>query len=529
MTITSVSFLLFVFALLLVYYLLPKKTQWVTLLAASIVFYLLCSPKGIVFVLLTATTIYFATRWMDQIAARQKVYLKENKQSLSKEERTALKTKTRSKRKAILICTLLINVAVLCVFKYANFALEQVNRLLSLFGRSDSIAAVSWIAPLGISFYTFQATGYLIDVYWENCPAEKNYFKTLLFVSFFPQITQGPISDFTQLTGELFKEHRFTYTNYSRGFQRMLWGFMKKMVVANVLAPCVKDVFANYAVYSGVTVFLGALCYSVQIYADFSGYMDIMCGLCEMLDIRLRENFERPYFSKSIAEYWRRWHISLGEWFRKYLYYPIAVAKWNRSLGSAAQKKLGKHFGRTLPATIALIVVWFTTGLWHGASWSYIAWGGLNGLFIILSLWMEPLWDKSKSALRIDESQWLWRAFQTIRTFLLVTLIKVLPEVGTLSDGLGLIKRIFTARGIPRSLSALLPFITVKSSFAVMLLCVGLIFISSLLQRKKPIRDYFAKVPTALRIVLLALIAMLIILFGIPATKSSEGFMYAQF
>ena len=257
--------------------------------------------------------------------------------------------------------------------------------------------------------------------------------------------------------------------------------------------------------------------------------MDIMCGACEMLGIRLTENFDRPYFSKSIAEYWRRWHISLGTWFKKYVYYPIAVAKWNRKLGSSSQKKLGKHFGQTMPATIALVAVWLITGLWHGASWGYIAWGGVNGLFIIFSLWMEPVYAKCKNLLHIRENKWLWRAFQTLRTFLLVSFIKVLPEVGSLSDGLGLIRHIFTDFTIPRSFSQLLPFIGITYNFAVVVFCTLLIFVSSLLQRRKPIRDYFSKIPIWLRIVLLALLFVFTVIFGVPATKSAGGFMYAQF
>lgn len=529
MTITSLSFLIFFFALLLVYFLLPKKAQWIVLLVASIGFYLLCSAKGITYVLLTATTVYIATRWMDALSARQKGYLKEHKDSLSKEERSAYKESTKKKRKAIMVCTLLLNLAVLCTFKYANFALEQVNALSGLFTGTATSFSSKLIAPLGISFYTFQAIGYLVDVYWENCAAEKNYFKNLLFVSFFPQITQGPISDHEELSAELFKEHRFTYDSFSRGFQRMLWGFTKKMALANILSTYVQNVFANYADYSGISTFIGVLCYSVQIYADFSGYMDIMCGACEMLGIRLTENFDRPYFSKSIAEYWRRWHISLGTWFKKYVYYPIAVAKWNRKLGNSSQKKLGKHFGQTMPATIALVAVWLTTGLWHGASWGYIAWGGVNGLFIIFSLWMEPVYAKCKNLLHIRENKWLWRAFQTLRTFLLVSFIKVLPEVGSLSDGLGLIRHIFTDFTIPRSFSQLLPFIGVTYNFAVVVFCTLLIFVSSLLQRRKPIRDYFSKIPIWLRIVLLALLFVFTVIFGVPATKSAGGFMYAQF
>lgn len=528
MPITSLSFLVFIFSTLILYYLVPKRFQWIVLLAASLCFYLSFGFQHAIYIVITATTVYAATRLMDGITVRQKQELKEHKEDYTKEQKKALKQTGKKKRKTVLICTLLLNLGILCVFKYYHFALEQMNAILALTGVPQIQDRFHLIVPLGISFYTFQTIGYLVNVYWENWPAEKNYLKVLLFTSFFPQITQGPISEYDQLSKELFSEHTFSYHNYSWGFQRMLWGFLKKMVLADMLNPYVQDVFANYSQYSGVTVFIGALAYSVQIYADFSGYMDIMCGYCEMLGIHLTENFERPYFSKSVAEYWRRWHISLGAWFKSYIYYPIGISKWNNQLGKRVRQRFGKAAGSNLPASLALVVVWLATGLWHGASWAYVAWGGVNGLFIIFSLWMEPVYDKWKHGLHIRENAWLWRAFQTIRTFLLVTFIKVLPEVGTLSDGIGLWKQVFTSHTIPATFSQLLPFVDKTRDFAVIIVCTVVLFVFSLLQRKKPVREYFAAVPLPIRIVVLSCMFLVIVVFGVPASRGG-GFMYAQF
>ncbi len=313
----------------------------------------------------------------------------------------------------------------------------------------------------------------------------------------------------------------------------MVWGFVKKMLLANVLAHHVTDIFANYGQYSGVTALLGAFMYSVQIYADFSGYMDIMCGLCEIMGIRLTENFCRPYFSKSIAEYWRRWHISLGEWFKNYIYYPIGLSKWNRKLAKAARSKLGKRFGDTVPASVALVLVWLTTGLWHGASWAYIVWGLVNGLFIIASMWMEPVYDRLKKLCRIREDRWLWRAFQTVRTFVLVTFIKVLPEVGTLSQGLGLIGHIFTDHTLPTSLGSLLPYLAGSSARKIdFILAIGttlLLFIVSLLQRKGSVRARFQKIPMPVKVLVLNVTVIILVVFGVEASWGEEAFLYAQF
>ncbi len=528
MSVTSLVFIVFVVSALVIYYLVPSKMQWMVLLAASIIFYVSAGTWRILYVMMTALSIYSATRWMDSISSKTKKYISEHKADMSKEEQKSYKAVSKKKRKWIMIAALLFNFGILCVFKYCHFAVDQMNGIIGLFGGNPINNSFSIIVPLGISFYTFQSTGYLIDVYWGNCKVQKNYFKVLLFTSFFPQITQGPISDYEQLSGQFFKAHAFAYNNYVQGFQRVIWGLFKKMVIANMIYVYVNDVFSHYYHYAGITVFIGALCYSVQIYADFSGYMDIMCGVCKMFDIELAENFIRPYFSKSIAEYWRRWHITLGEWFKKYIYYPIGVSKWNRELGKKCAQKFGKHVGNTLPASIALVAVWLTTGLWHGASWGYIAWGGVNGLFIIFSLWMEPVYAKTKTVLRINESTFIWKLFQVVRTFILVTFIKVLPEVGTLKEGLGFWKQIFTDHTVPASFAELLPFVTSKLDFLVILMGIALLFMTSMIQRKESLLVWFNRFAVPVRYAALIFLLTIIIVFGV-AVDGTGGFMYAQF
>lgn len=533
MSITSLSFLLFVFLTIIIYYILPKKTQWIVLLVASVAFYLIVSINGAIYVLITATTIYVATRIMQNISDKRKNYFKENKGILSKEEKRIYKNKANNKRKVIMIIALLLNIGILCFFKYCHFAIDTTNSIISLFGGVPIEDTLSIIVPLGISFYTFQAVGYLVDVYWEYYRAETNYFKALLFVCFFPQMTQGPISDFEQLSKELFTEHKFTFDRFESGCQRMIWGFFKKMVVADTLSKYVTTAFTNYSSYSGVTTLLAAFTYSIQIYADFSGYMDIMCGLCEILGIKLTENFERPYFSKNIAEYWRRWHITMGTWFKKYIYFPIAMSNWGRKLGKKTSR-LGKHFSETFPATIALIITWGATGLWHGASWAYIVWGLVNGLFIILSLWMEPLYQKSRNKLHINVNNFWWKLFQVLRTFILVTFIKVIPEVGSLSDGLGFIGNIFTSNVKFQSPKDLLSFVDLSSPlfiifFMISIIGILLMLIVSILQRKKSIRYRIGSFPIIIKVLIFVLLLFVIASFGVQSTWDSGGFLYAQF
>ena len=541
MSITSFSFLVFFGLLLIVYYALPRKTQWITLLCASCVFYLLGGLQNAFYILITSFSVYACTCVMQKHTDQRKAYMKANKTTLSREEKNEVKARDKQIRKRFMILCLLLNFGILCVFKYLHFIVEQINPLLAAVWGSPVNNLPELIIPLGISFYTFQSMGYCIDVYWENVRAEKNYFKVLLFVSFFPQIIQGPISNFQQLSTQLFSEHEYRYRNFSYGCQRMIWGFFKKIVIADILSVYVADIFANYGSYMGITALLGGFMYSVQIYADFSGYMDIMCGLCETLGIRMTENFERPYFSKSIAEYWRRWHITLGAWFKSYIYYPIAMSK--RTIAIA--KKAKTHFGKSIPATIALVAVWLITGLWHGASWAYIAWGGVNGLFIIVSMWLEPVYENTRNRLRIrDDAVWL-RWFRTIRTFFLVTVIKVLPEVGTLSDGIGLWVRAFTEHSLPHGtplqmLEQLIPtangpeniighvLTNLAGNMLLVSFGVGVMLTVSLIQRRGSVRDWLQRRPRVLRWGIFVVLACIIIV-----TKSfsglSGGFLYARF
>ncbi|MBO4288604.1 MAG: MBOAT family protein [Lachnospiraceae bacterium] len=526
MAFVSYRFLALIVILFVVYFAVPKRFQWIVLLAASLVFYASAGYVGLMFILATSVSIYCGAMGLQAISDNNAVYLKANKAEMTKEERGERKKRVQRKMRLVLAAVLLFNFGILCMFKYLH--LGNV-RFIAMMG-SSRLLSVSLAVPLGLSFYTFQSTGYLIDVYWGNVTAERNYFKTLLFISFFPQITQGPISVYEDLSKELFTEHSYSYLNFSRGARRFLWGMFKKMLIADALAPYVNGVFANYGEYPGYIALLAAFGYSVQIYTDFSGYMDMACGISQIFGIKLTENFERPYFAKSVAEYWRRWHISLGVWFKRYLYFPVAMAKWNKKLGKNVSAK-SKGFGRNLPAAIALIVTWAATGIWHGSSAGYVVWGLLNGAFIIVSLWTDPVFAGWKKKLKINELAFPWRAAVTIRTFILVTFIKVLPEVGTLRDGLGLWKHAVTKLGIPESFDAIFPdFIDYTQIFNIKLALVftALLFVTSLLQRKKPLYEYMEKVPWLLRIVIMACVAMVIIGFGF-SQSGGGGFMYARF
>ena len=535
MSITSLSFIVFLFALLAAFFVLPEKCRWPLLLAASMFFYIYSGGITVVYIIATSILVYIATLFIQKTSEKNKAYLKEHKAELDREQKKAFKQKSKKQKRAILIAAIIGVLAFLIVFKYSRFLIEQANHVIGLFSAFTFNNEFSLIIPLGISYYTLMAIGYMADVYWGKIKAEKNYLKVLLFISFFPHITQGPISDFGQLSGELFKEHHFSYDNFSRGFQRMLWGFFKKMVIADALSPYVTQITGHFEQYTGITCIMGALLYMAQLYADFSGYMDIMCGYCEMLDIQLAENFNRPYFSKSLSELWRRWHITLGAWLRTYVYYPIAMAKWNQNLSQKCKKPLGEYASGKIAATVPLLFVWFVIGIWHDASWAYIGWGFGNAFVIILSEWLAPVYAGVKKKLHIRETAFFYRAFQVVRTFFVFTLLEIVAAVFAAGDnGFSYIKRAVTNYSLPHSLEELFPSVEgLGGQFLIMLLLalagVGLMFIFSLLQRKKPIRDYFNKIPMFVRIVIMAAAVVLIIAFGVQASWGAGAFMYANF
>lgn len=529
MALTSFRFFLFLLVLFTLYFAVPKNRQWVVLLAGSLFFYTLTGWRNLIFILITSCSAWYAGLWMERVRKEGADKLKEEKDTLTKEEKKARKKKIQDTCRHIMTGAMVLNFGLLCVFKYTNFVIEQLNTLLRM-GGLPGLSLLKLMIPLGISFYTFQTMGYVADVYWEKTEAQKSMPRMLLFTSFFPQITQGPISNYRQLSEQLFAEHDFSYEKFARGVQRFMWGLSKKMILADVTAGYVKDVFTNYREYAGIAVLLGAFMYSVQIYADFSGYMDMVCGLCETMGITLTENFMRPYFSKSVEEYWQRWHISLGAWFKNYIYFPVACSKLARNAGKYCKEKFGKQFGKHIPATIALVVTWFATGFWHGASWAYIVWGGVNGLFIIMTLWLKPFYVRCTEFFHIRTESRIWQGFQVLRTFLLVTLIKVLPEVGTLRQGLGLWKRIFTDFTIPRNIHQLLPFMGDDLlNFLIVVCMILLVLTVSLLQRKQEVRVYFNKLPAVVRVFVLAGVFVLCFAVSGRINAVSGEFLYANF
>ncbi len=337
MLFNSLQFAVFLPVVFAIYWALPHKGRWPLLLAASYYFYMSWNVKYVVLIVFTTVISFFAALAME-------------------------KTDKRSRKKTILWMTLLACLGVLFVFKYFNFFAGSLTNLFGLVGIRLHPVTLRLLLPVGISFYTFQTLSYVIDVYRGDIRAEHNFGVYATFVSFFPQLVAGPIERTRNLLPQIKAEHRFDYHQATYGLKLMAWGFFKKLVIADFIAAYADKVFDNVYSYRGFVLILAAFFFTIQIYCDFSAYSDIARGTAKLLGIELMENFKSPYFSASIREFWSRWHISLSTWFRDYVYIPLG----------------GNRVGK-LRHDLNLLLTFLVSGLWHGANWTFVIWGGIHG------------------------------------------------------------------------------------------------------------------------------------------------------
>ena len=345
MSFISFDFLIFTAGLTALYYLVPMKLRPPLLLLASALFYAMADLRFFIFLGISIISCYAAGLAMEKLPERKKLWLG---------------------------LGIVLNLGLLLAVKYLGFAGDILARLTGVELRLPSL-----LLPLGISFYTLQAIGYLMDVYRGDVRAQRSLWRFALFMGYFPIIVQGPISRYSQLAPQLFEPRRFDFERIKSGLQLMLWGFFKKLIIADRAAMLAEQVFRNYTEYSGLAVLVGLLVYILQLYADFSGCVDICRGCAELVGVKLMENFRRPFLSCSVRELWRRWHISLSSWFRDYVYIP---------LGGSRRGALRKH--------INVFIIFTLSGLWHGAGLNYICWGAMQGLFIVAEELGEKLWRR---------------------------------------------------------------------------------------------------------------------------------------
>ena len=428
------------FLIVIIFYnLFPKKIRPFYLLFFSWLFFALMSKWLIVFLLLTTISIYASSLIISKLENKKKDLVKE----AMEDDKKIIKDKFKKKKRVVLILCILFNVAFLFVFKYLKFFTLNANYLLDCFNVGYNFNVLKLIAPIGISFYTLQALSYLFDVYNKKQEADRNYFRVALFMSFFPSIMEGPITRYSDTAEDLYKGEKITYESLCFGLQRILWGLFKKIIIADRLNVLVKTVFSGYEYFSGITIFIGALCYTIMLYMDFSGAMDVVLGIGDIFKAKVPENFKQPFFSKNISEFWTRWHISLGTWFRDYIYYPISLSKPMKSLTLKLKKHLGNHYGPLLSGTFALLVVWLLNGLWHGAGWTYILFGLYHFVMISIGNITRPEFNNLYVKLNISKSKVL-HFLQILKTSFLVVIGELIFNSSTVNQAFKMIKKIFT-------------------------------------------------------------------------------------
>lgn len=486
MLFNTVEFGVFFAVFFLLYYTMPFRYRWILLLVASYYFYMAWKAEYVLLILFSTTVDYLCGIKMESVP-------------------------DQSTKKNIFRISLLINMSMLLFFKYFNFVNESFRSLFTMLHIGYAIPALNILLPVGISFYTFQSLSYTIDVYKGNIKPEKNFGIFALYVSFFPQLVAGPIERASNLLPQFRHRIHFDYENIRSGLVLMAWGLFKKIVIADRIAIIVDQIYDHPQTAYGIVPLLGTLFFAVQIYCDFSGYSDIAIGSAQVLGFKLMKNFNRPYYAKSIAEFWRRWHISLSTWFKDYLYIPLGgnrVIKWRWYYN--------------------LFITFLVSGLWHGADWTFLTWGALHGFYLVFSLISAPLRRRMVSRLHLDRYKLALRYMRVFITFALVNLGWVFFRANTMSDALLILRNIFSLSHY--RLSDLLAFLpTAKVSvfeFSTMLGAIGVLELVQLYQRNASIRAMVFSKPGMLRWSLYLLLIFTIILFS---NVNQYRFIYFQF
>lgn len=511
MSLTSAQFFLFFAISLLIYYLLPGKIQWIALLIFSVSFYVLsAAPYTGVYLLTSIVATTICVNWI----ARCKQEKKETGANVG------------------LIVALVVNIGLLALLKYSNFVSANVNRIAAVLGVPLNIPSINLLPSLGISFYTMQVLAYILDSYWGIITPETNLFKTALFIGYYPQLTSGPIARFQDVGPQLFAGHRFDARVVSSGAIRILWGVFKKLVIASRCGIIVDTIFADTVTYQGLYIWLAAALFMMQLYADFSGCMDIIIGASECYGVVLPENFRTPFFSHSVQEFWQRWHITLGGFMRDYVMYPVLRSKLWRKMTKWLKSHWGKKAAKQIPSYLGMLCVWLLMGLWHGGGWKYIIGQGMwFWSMIVLSQIFEPCFKKLHKVLKIDTECFSWRLFQSVRVFFLVCIGNIFFRLGSFGEAFRTIKIGLTNWDVRFLLDGSLYQLGLgEKDFRLMVISLVVLLIVDLLSDKDSVRKRLSRQNIGFRYLILLLLIFAILIFGMYGIGyDAQSFIYEGF
>ncbi len=511
MNIISLSFYVAVLCALILYYVTPIKFRWGVLLGFS--GYFVVNANGIRLAAYMAAVIvctYVAALLTDR-------YRKAPRLS-----------------KTILIIGIILDGVSLVAMKELNFFIHGARAAVSLFGSSLPLNPVSILAPIGISYYTLSLIGYLADVYWGTAKAERNPLKVALFAGYFPVLIAGPIVRKREVFDSLMEGHPLEYRNITYGLQRIVWGFFKKLVISERFAVVVNTVYDNYYVYSGLYVWVAAVCFLMQLYTDFSGGIDICLGISQLFGIHLPENFELPFLSRSVSEFWRRWHITLGGWLRDYIYYPMMKSDLFQGLGTRIKKKWGKKAGKKIPLYVVTLISWFLVGFWHGGGWNYIFGVGLfYGMVIVVGQILEPWFKRLIAILKINTECFSWHLFQMARTFLVLVFANSLFRAASLKSGFQMWKMAF-AQWNPWIFfdKSLYELGLSQTEWEILMVSLLILLVCGLLRHflKIPVRQWLGQQNMLFRWGVLILLILWVFVYGYYGPGfDAQSFIYFQF
>lgn len=518
MSFTSLSFYIFSAIALFIYFHVEERLSWGVLLIFNIAFYVTWGIEKLPFIIASTFVAFISS---NSITKRYDACEEDVK---GIEDRDVIKKK-RQHANYINRSVLLVSIGWLVLF----LLYVKIGKIFE----QATEGAIDIIVPLGISYYTFSLIGYIADCYWKKDTAEKNFFKLLLFAIYFPKILQGPISKHKNLAPQLIQGHSYNYKNLCYGLQLMLWGYFKKLVIADRLAIFVNTVYGDYWNKSGSMLLVASVFGAFQLYCDFSGCMDMACGFSEIIGIKLESNFNHPFFSETASEFWRRWHITLGTWFKDYVYMPISVAPGMMRLMGTVKKKFGMSVAKNVSTIISLSVVWILTGLWHGTGLNYVIWGLFWGLLIILELLLGTSFAKVNEMLHIRTSSPEWKLFRRVRTFILFVISRVLTIPSDFSVSIEVFKKIFSKKFYPLELvdGTIYNMGLNRPNFiAAMIFLIILYMVSRYQENIGSVRDWLADRQIVARWALLYVLLFGILIFGIygPGYDASS-FVYMKY
>lgn len=496
-----------VFLAMICYYIVPMRFRWIVLLLTSVLFFATWGIETIPFVLGAAFVAWLFAQKIEKMNLDFEQEIRNN-DAIEAKEKSALQKKMRTRCKHVLWLGVAIILVVLIYSKACSFFI------------------------LGVSYYTMSLVGYMADVYWRKEKAEKNYFKLLLFTMYFPKILQGPISKHRNIKDSLYEGSVFDYKRMCYGFQRVLWGYFKKLIIADRLMLFIQPAFENHISYHGSVLLVAAIFSAIQMYCDFSGCMDIALGVSEVFGIKLEENFKRPFLAQSVPEFWTRWHISLSTWFKDYVYMPIVISPKIIKISGKIKKLFGKRVAKNFVSIVPIATVWTITGIWHGTGANYIAWGVYWAILFILSTVFEPEIKKLTKALHINTETKDFKLFRQIRTIALFVICRIIVYPGDLTISAEVFRKIIFSFGPWQLLDGTLFKVGMSAAnFNVLFVALLILFYVSLKQEQGiKIRDEIANLSIVGRWSIFFIGIVAIMIYGIyGAGFDAASFVYMNF